>query len=161
MKKEPAEIRFWRHVKKQPGCWPWTGYLGRRSRKGVIWVHRKPMYASRFSYLLHYGHLPDDKYVCHTCDNPTCVKPGHLFLGTQDDNMKDMVSKGRSNRPIGVRNGRAVLTEDDVRFIRANYRRRHPKFSQKALAERFGLLSVFPIQCVLNGSKWAHVKDEV
>lgn len=80
------------------GCWYWTGAL---SNKGYarIAFNGKNSLASRLSFRLFNGDIPGKLFVMHTCDNPMCVNPNHLVLGTQDDNMKDMVKKGRFQKP--------------------------------------------------------------
>jgi hypothetical protein len=96
---KPIEERFWAMVVKSPlpdGCWEFQGMPNDKGY-GQISTTRKegPVLAHRFSYKLHFGDLPDDRCVCHQCDNPPCVRPDHLFLGSRDDNMDDMQSKGR------------------------------------------------------------------
>lgn len=91
------EERFWLFVKKDGHpkcCWEWTGARV-DDRYGNFVFHWKSMLAHRISWIISNGDLPDDIYVCHTCDNGLCVNPDHLFLGTQKDNMDDMYSKGR------------------------------------------------------------------
>lgn len=162
MRKEDPVIRFWRSVNQEGPvcprlgrCWVWTKHLGRRN-KGIIWVGGQPIYASRFSYEQFVGEIPEGMYVCHKCDNPHCVRPSHLFVGSQDDNMKDMKSKGRANRPTGETNGRAKLTDEAVNFIRSNYVARSPEFSQSRLAAMFNV-SVITIQQVLYRKRWNHL----
>ena len=147
--------RFWKYVRKSRGCWLWIGHVHKRGY-GCFQVSRSSMKAHRVSYVLAFGHIPNGLYVCHTCDNPACVKPSHLFAGTQADNMADMVVKGRSNKPKGELNGRAKLNDDAVRFIRSNYGFRSRRFNQKHLANMFGVC-VLTIQEVLDGRKWPHV----
>lgn len=90
------EERFWSHVEKTDGCWHWLAYRDRRDYGRFMVAAGKPMLAHRFSYLLAYGELPDDLHVCHHCDTPSCVRPDHLFLGTDADNLRDMARKGRA-----------------------------------------------------------------
>ena len=78
------------------GCWNWiAATAGRGYGQLKIPGTRKQIYAHRLSYLIHYGKLDDAMFVCHACDNPSCVKPGHLFLGTSKDNLQDMKLKDR------------------------------------------------------------------
>lgn len=97
-----AEIRFWLHVQKSDGCWVWDGSAN-PAGYGVVWTNDKALVgAHRYSYELHIGPIPEDLHVLHRCDNPPCVRPGHLFLGTAADNVRDMVQKGRArNRATG------------------------------------------------------------
>ncbi len=112
-----ADARFWAKVDKSGDCWLWTGakthgygHLN-RYRDGRQ-VHLR---AHRVSWEEHYGAIPDGMCVCHRCDNPSCVRPDHLFLGTQDENLADMRGKGRGSAPPRVRRPR--LTEEQAREI--------------------------------------------
>lgn len=91
---EPPEDRFWRLTFKTDGCWH---YIGNRAPfgYGLIWVHNKLTTTHRYSWRLHFGEIPAGMQVLHKCDEPSCVNPAHLFLGTQRDNMHDMIAKGR------------------------------------------------------------------
>lgn len=94
------KCRFFLNVEKVEGsCWKWKGYLGGRKQdlRAKMWVDGKCLNASRISYELHKGKIEEGLFVCHTCDNSTCVNPDHLFLGTHQDNMDDMNRKGRGN----------------------------------------------------------------
>lgn len=115
-------------------CWPWTGS---RTVEGYGRVHllHQNFPAHRLVYELHYGTPPAGRLVCHKCDNPICCNPAHLFLGTNADNLRDMAEKQRSSK--GERNGRAKLSADDVRQIRALYA--EGGWTQQQLAHRFGV----------------------
>ena len=120
-----AEKRFWEKVKKSGGddCWEWTAYrtpfgYGRFSSVCNRGKPRITVNAHRFSWEIHNGKIPDNVCVLHHCDNPPCCNPRHLFLGTRQDNMADMVRKGRAAKQIGESNPRSFLTEDVVLNIR-------------------------------------------
>lgn len=97
-------------------CWIWTG-ARRNGGYGNIRVNGKRLPASRLSWILHNGEIPDGYQVCHKCDNPPCCNPLHLFLGTPRDNVHDMISKGRQATGKAVAS-HSRLTEDQVREIR-------------------------------------------
>lgn len=93
----PIETRFGRlyQIDSASGCWNWTGKI-KEGRYGTIKLDRvREAYAHRVSWMLHHGPIPDGMCVCHHCDNPACVNPAHLFIGSKPDNISDMVSKSR------------------------------------------------------------------
>ena len=119
----PLSQRFWMKVDKSPSnnCWEWTackdfGY-------GVFMVYGKKWRAHRYSWFIHNGEIPEGMLVCHHCDNPGCVNPKHLFVGTQSDNIRDAFSKGRKILPDnrGENSGAAKLTWEQVREMRSLY----------------------------------------
>lgn len=115
----PMEARFWRRVQIGTGCWEWTGVKDRDGYGKLSLPGEKAgnVRAHRFSYELHKGPIPTGLLVIHSCDNPGCVNPEHLRVGTNSDNLGDMAAKDRSTR--GRRHPRVKLTEDRVRHIRA------------------------------------------
>lgn len=107
------------------GCWEWTGELQKSSGYGVLDTGnkrngtRKVLRAHRISWNLYKGQIPEGLFVCHKCDNRKCVNPDHLFLGTNQDNVNDMISKGRNTRGELVKG--SVFKEQDVIKIREMY----------------------------------------
>lgn len=141
--------RFWAKVNKSSGCWEWTAYTDSWGY-GRFQVKGKSKLAHRISYLLEHRVLPADLKVCHTCDNPKCVNPSHLFLGTDADNVKDRDSKGRRKPLQGVRHGRAKLSEQDVLGIR------NSTLSHVTLAKQYGVSAV-QISTIRKRKQWTHI----
>lgn len=120
-KGRPAEERFWRFVHKPTNlsdCWIWNGHIS-RDGYGSFTPYKIPIRAHRFMYQLVHGPIPPRMLVCHKCDNPICVNNSHLFLGSNSDNMKDAVSKGRKKGKRGSDNPLAKLVEGQVLKIRS------------------------------------------
>lgn len=134
----------------ESGCWIWTKNLFNNGYGCLTWNNNREG-AHRFSYAHFKGAFDSSLFVCHKCDNPSCVNPEHLFLGTPEENFDDMRKKRRHG--IGSRNGRAKLTEKDVLDIRAAepVRGMSPRLSRK-----YGV-SVTMIRYIREGKTWKHV----
>lgn len=94
---QPLRVRFWSKVKKSDQCWEWQGANVPKGY-GIIGKNGRNQYAHRVSWELHKGIIPKGLLVCHHCDNPKCVRPDHLFVGTHQDNLRDMSRKGRGRQ---------------------------------------------------------------
>ena len=120
----------------EDACWTWVGGISFLACRGVFWVDGRNRSASVVSYEIYYGRNTNGMLVCHTCDNPNCVNPNHLFLGTNSDNMKDMFNKNRRN--VRGENGPgSKLSNTDVLNIRRLYSL--GDCSQRKLARTFGV----------------------
>lgn len=158
---------FWEKVQKTDTCWIWTaskrykGYGAFCWKDGTTYLNGR---AHRFAYQLLVGPIPDGMFVLHKCDVPACVNPEHLFLGTNQDNVDDMMRKGRhvsggtygpGNYKRGTEHWRSKLTPDDVREMRRLYSSGGATLSQ--LARKYGVNSSC-ISKVVNKDRWSHVE---
>jgi hypothetical protein len=152
------EEAFWAYC--TPGapddCWLWQGPTYKDY--GFFKWQNVRYYAHRIAYELHYGTIlvgenPRDTSVCHTCDTPTCCNPAHLFLGTQSDNARDMVRKGRQAQFPGSKHGNAKLTEQDVAEIRQRVNDGEPQIN---LAREYGV-STTTVCSIVKRKSWKHV----
>lgn len=147
------------HIKINPEtqCWEWQG--SKRNGYGRMIVGsrtdktRKSQSAHRISYEIYHGEIPDGMEVCHKCDNPCCVNPSHLFIGTRQDNINDRERKGRNKLQYGSKNGRSKLNESQVVEIRE---KRNLGMSFGKLSKEYGVCKK-TIMRVVSRQNWATV----
>lgn len=167
----PIDARFWPKVDRSGGpaaCWPWTA--GRNpDGYGNFWMRGRIDKAHRTAWTLAVGEIPKGLHVLHSCDNPPCCNPAHLWLGTIADNSADKRAKGRAptgartgarlhpeSVPRGSRNGLSKLTEGHVREMRRRYRAGGILYRE--LAAEFGVSTV-TAGLAIRGVTWTHVQD--
>lgn len=151
--------RFWakvRVVDSDTACWLWTGSKTSNGRYGQFMlasVHGRtaPIGAHRAAWELHAGPIGEGQHVCHSCDNPLCVNPSHLFIGTASDNMRDASQKGHLNVP---RPARQKISDETVIEMLTRY---HAGESGRDLAIEYGCKFTF-ISALVNGKRrqWLH-----
>lgn len=155
--RRPALERYWASVERRgpSECWPW---LGRRDRDGYGWfsdfsIRRSPLRAHRYMIYVVTSRLPEPtEHVLHRCDNPPCVNPAHLFIGSNLDNIADKIAKGRHRgNPTGnLGDLRRRLTDEDVAAIRAFG---NPYYgSRSEIARRYGI-SREHVRRIQNGTR--------
>lgn len=151
--------RFWDKVDKRgpDDCWPW---LGARSRQGYGYLntggrkHLVTKKSHRIAWELRYGDIPTGMHVLHSCDLPECCNVAHLRLGTNADNVRDKMARGRLGPREGRANGHARLTENDVDLIRMTYDTL--PVSQSAIARAWGI-NHSHVRRIIFGKAWKHV----
>ena len=117
-----AAERFWSRVSPEPttGCWLWTGGANGRGY-GQVWFANRQQSVHRVAFVLANGPIPQDRIVMHRCDNRPCVNPGHLVLGSHQENTDDMRRKGRERHVQGSEHPFAKTTEQDILEVRELY----------------------------------------
>lgn len=150
--------RLWnRVVVDNKGCWNWTGTKDTKGY-GSIRFNKKGYWVHRFAWQLTYGEIPVSLMVCHRCDNPSCINPAHLFLGTAKDNSIDMMQKNRGGKGRFIRGHlpyNTKFTEEVIREIRSRYSKE--AVTQTQLAQYYGT-SQGHITNIVNGRAWSRVQ---
>jgi len=152
----PIMQRFWEKVDigHPDDCWEWQATRRRGGYGGFAVTSNEIEQAHRVAYSMSKGPIPDGLLVCHSCDNPPCCNPDHLWLGTNQDNTRDAIEKGRmmyvGRGQTGEQNCNSRLREQDVFEIRASRR------SSRYLANRYGV-GIKMIQSIIRGDRWKHL----
>lgn len=141
------------YIKNKSGCWNWTGDLDSYGY-GRICINYKSIKAHRLSWKIFRHEINQKQWVLHKCDNRKCVNPDHLFLGDSKINTIDMVIKNRQAKGEKISNSK--LTEQDVIYIRKQYKFRTKGRDQIALAKLFGV-NRRNIEAILKNKIWKHI----
>ena len=144
--------KFFERVQKTDNCWFW---LAGKDEKGYgLFWNKKTWRAHRFSWTIHYGKILRKLQVLHKCDNPSCVNPTHLFLGTNQDNVNDKMNKGRENPSKGSNHYISKLKEKDIPKIKILYKTGN--FTLKEIAKKYKVYYT-TIQKIVTNQTWKHV----
>ena len=149
--KTPLERFEAKYTAVENGCWLWCASKDQNGY-GMFYLAPHVTKASRASWVLYRGEIPEGMFVCHKCDTPSCVNPDHLFLGTQSDNMNDCIAKGRNVPCHGSRNGRSLLSVSDVHAIRELAK----SHTIRHIATLYPVSSQ-QISDIVNRKKWRHI----
>ena len=134
-------------------CLVWPHGKAGRDGYGKVWLDGRRNLTHVAAWEKTFGELPKGHGVCHHCDNPPCFRPIHLFAGTQEDNIRDCITKGRRNFARGERIGEAVLVTDEIREIR---RLRNLGYTQQHIADKFNI-SQCHVSEIVRMISWKHV----
>lgn len=146
---EVQRERLWAKVSHTESCWTWNGNKV-QGGYGRIGVYGKPWLTHRAVWHTYMGDIPDGMHVCHRCDNPSCVRPSHLFVGTPKDNVGDMIAKGRKVSRSGEDHGYAKLSNSQAMEIR---RRVLAGENQRLIGEDYGVTQS-TVSLIKYGKTW-------
>jgi len=146
---------IWRQIdiRNEDDCWEWVGHKDKNGY-GRATINRKDYRSHRIVYKETYGTIPEGLFILHTCNNPSCCNPNHLYTGTNQDNMDQMVADGRSPHLIGEKSGTHKLKEKDVLEIRQLYST--GEYTQRDLSKKYGI-SQTEISRIYHRTRWDHV----
>jgi len=147
------EEKLKRYFVTDSNCWSWTGSKDRNGY-GVFGHHRnKQLRAHRAAYEFHVGAIPTGMFVCHSCDNPSCINPKHLFVGTAKDNTQDMIKKQRKTILYGELHPNSKLSNDQVLRIKQLRKQNIPL---NDIANQF-CISFQTVSSIAKGTTWNHI----
>lgn len=136
-------------IDEQSNCWNWTKAKHRQGY-GHTAYKSKYILAHRLSWIIFIGDIPENNNICHKCDNPSCINPDHLFIGTQTDNVKDCKNKNRAHKSHGEKHLWTKLTKSQVDEIRSEDSKKYTRYE---LAEKYNI-SYSGIVCILKNRCW-------
>ena len=135
-------------------CVNWTGAKN-QSGYPIKWLNGKAQMYLRYKWMLEHGDIPPGRCICHHCDNPSCINPDHIFLGSYADNMRDMIAKGRARYAYGIHHGRSKMNPEKVLEIRKKH---EAGMMIKDLCTEYGM-SRTGIHKIVYRITWKHVID--
>lgn len=138
-------------------CWEWNAFKTKKGYGYIMFRDLGNIRAHRFSYMLYVGDFDKKKFICHSCDNPSCVNPRHLFVGTPSENMTDKIKKGRAKLPPvhkGINQHLAKMNPDNIKEIRKLFKE---GLTQTELAKRYGL-HVSTMNNICRNISWKEVE---
>lgn len=152
-KKQTIELFYKNTIvpKNRDECWIWQ--CGKTARYGQIKINGIKVGVHRFSYEYFNGKIPEGMYICHQCDQPKCVNPKHLFIGSSQDNMDDKIQKGRGKYCKGEKQAGSILSEQQVKEIKLKLKE---GVYQRILSAEYGV-SQTTIYKINQGIHWKHV----
>lgn len=148
----PVAERFWSKVEQSDGCWLWQAARDGQGYGRIGSNRTRPLRAHRLAYEFTFGPIPEGMDVLHQCDNPPCVRPDHLRVGTHEDNVRDMYEKRRHTK--GEDSHFAKVTGADVRAMREAWE--SGRSSVRNLAAQYGL-SPSGVRQIVYRRKWKHI----
>jgi hypothetical protein len=154
--------RFWNKVSRINNiddCWIWVGARHPKKQYGNFFLNGEIIGAHRVSYIIHYGSIPTDLHVLHKCNNPPCINPYHLYVGTHFDNMQDINKSNRRNDQTGQKNPNHILTDEKV--IEMITKIWNNEFITVREVANYYKVTRENIYYILNGRKWTNITSQL